>query len=433
MFTDIDDAFSWIESFTNLEKDTRDLKRRYRPDRMRVLLEQFGNPQNTFKVIHTAGSKGKGSVCALLEAALRWGGFKTGIYSSPHIIHYRERIRVDGVPLPDNESIRMIAFIRDHMKELPGGTDPTTFELLTLLGFLLFKEAGCEWVVVETGLGGRLDATNTVMPEAVVLTPVEKEHTQWLGDSLEQIAAEKAGIIKPYKPVFSAPQTDEVKAVFTKTAKDKGAEILFLEEVLDRIDFSDRPGISRYTLIYRNGEELSGELTLPGKIQPWNAALALEVLKSLFPETETQTWLRGFRDAALPARMQILSTSPLRVLDGSHTPRSVALALESFKNWASPEKENVLLFACQDDKDADAMARLLAPEFSRIFITTPGIFKKSHPRQVLDTFKTYKEDCQLEEVPARALDQAAEGGGNLLIMGSFFLAGEILKIYGDKQ
>lgn len=430
MFRDIDEAFSWIESFTNLEKNTKDLKRRYRPDRMRVLLKQFGDPQNSFKIIHAAGSKGKGSVCAFLASALKEGGFKTGLYSSPHVLHYKERIKVDGKPLGDEAYTRMISSIRESMGDLPGGTDPTTFELLTLLGFLLFKEAGCSWAVIETGLGGRLDATNTVAPEAVVLTPIELEHTQWLGNSLELIAAEKAGIIKTGIPVFSAPQEGEAARVFRDKAEEMEAELLFLDDRIERIDFSQETGFSRYTIVCRDGGSLTGELTMAGEIQAWNAALALEVLTRLFPDRDRSLWLKGFRNTSLPARMQLLSEKPLCILDGSHTPRSVSLALESFLT-ISGEKAKVLLFACQDDKDADGMARLLAPEFGHVIITTPGYFKKSDPAKVYEAFYRYNRDCLLISEPAEALETAESYGEDLLITGSFFLAGEILKIHGE--
>ncbi len=432
MFRDIDEAFAWIESFTNLEKSTKDLKRRYRPERMQVLLEQFGNPQNHFKVIHTAGSKGKGSVCALLASALKEAGFNTGLYSSPHVLHYRERIRVNGVSLPDESYIRMITSIHDSLGDLPGATDPTTFELLTLLGFLLFREEACEWAVIETGLGGRLDATNTVIPEAVVLTPVELEHTQWLGNSLKEIATEKAGIMKKGKPVFSSEQQNEVAAVFRDRAQKTESKILFLEDRIRKIDFKQEPGISSYTWYYRDGHVLSGELTLSGRIQAWNAALALEVLVSLYPDRDRTVWLKGFKKAQLPARMQLLSSSPLRILDGSHTPRSTTLALESFFSMSSQERDKILLFACQDDKDINELARLLAPEFSEIVITTPGFFKKSDPDMVYQTFLKYSRKCRLERDPAAAYDLAMRTDKDLLIMGSFFLAGEILKIIGEK-
>ena len=432
MFSSIDEAFEWIESFTNLEKNAKDLKRRYRPDRMQALLEQFGNPQYDFKVIHAAGSKGKGSVCALLSSALTEGGFKTGFYSSPHVLHYKERIRVNGTSLPDENYVRMISFIRDSISSLPGNTDPTTFELLTLLGFLLFQEEGCDWAVVETGLGGRLDATNTVLPDAVVLMPVELEHTQWLGNSLKAIAAEKAGIIKAGRPVFSALQEPVVREVFRKHAEEKKSELVFIDERLDRIDYIQEKGFSRYTLVYRDGHLLKGELSMVGKIQAWNAALALEVLMSLYPEMDSSLWLQGFHKAQLPARMQILSLNPLRILDGSHTPRSTGLALEGFLSMADAVDNKVLLFACQDDKDVEAMSSLLAPEFSRIIITSPGFFKKSDPTRVYKSFKEKNTCTQLISDPAEALSDAEAEASALLILGSFFLAGEILKIYGEE-
>jgi len=388
MFSDVDDAFNWIESFTNLEKSTKDLKRKYRPERMSVLLDYFGNPQNSFKSIHLAGSKGKGSTSALLSAALTEGGFRTGLYTSPHVLHYKERIQINGKELADSEYMETAAFIRSHLSaDLPGGTEPTTFELLTLMGFLLFQKHKCEWCVIETGLGGRLDATNAVMPEAVLLTPIEKEHTQWLGNDLLSIAAEKAGIIKPGKPVFSAPQHPEVENLFRQRAGELASSFTILSDIIEKIESDITVSGTRFNISYKKGRaSLSGELSLIGQIQAWNTALALEALEAILPEVKTAVWLKGFRKAVLPARMEILSTAPLIVCDGAHTPRSVSMAMTTFSELTRDCDRTTLLFACQDDKEIEEIAPLLSDHFSRIIITTPGYFKKSNPFRIYEVF-----------------------------------------------
>lgn len=433
-FKTIDDAFSWIESFTNLEKDTREIKRFYRPERMVDVLEHFGNPHLACRVIHTAGSKGKGSTSVLLASALTMNGWKTGLFTSPHVLHYRERIQIDSSPLEDQKYMDCISSIKQGLDiRLPGGDDPTTFELLTLLGFMLFKQEGCDFCVIETGLGGRLDATNAVKPLASVLTPIEMEHTQWLGNTLEAIAGEKAGIIKPDTPVFSAPQKSNVETVFRQIASEKNAPLKILNEEIESIDSTVTAGGTAYVIKFNNGEQIKGTLALRGHIQAWNAALAFTVLRTLFPEVDQSVWLKGFSTAFLPGRVEILSSDPLVVLDGSHTPRSVALALESFNEISKKTSDSVLLFGCQDDKDAGAMAAVLSPAFKNIVITTPGFFKKSSPRRVFEAFSSLRDGCILEEDPAKALKLALEYKSDVLILGSFILAGAVKELYGVQK
>jgi dihydrofolate synthase/folylpolyglutamate synthase len=428
-FSDIDDAFQWIESFTNLEKNTKDLKRKYRPDRMVTLLEHFGNPHKSFKIIHIAGSKGKGSTSVLLASALIQKGFKTGLYTSPHVLHYKERIQVNGSVLPDEQYIQGINSMREGLHlELPGHTKPTTFELLTLLAYLIFQQQGCHWCVLETGLGGRLDATNTVYPEAVVLTPIEKEHTQWLGEDLLTIAGEKAGIIKENRPVFSSPQKEEVRHLFSQRSNEKNALFHYLPEMVKAIESTVHLGGTAFTITRHQQPPVEGKLSMIGHIQPWNAALALEVLVHLFPGVDTQVWLKGFEKATLPARMEILSQEPLILCDGSHTPKSVEMALKTFMDLTGDYKKRHLLFACQDDKEVADIAQILHESFDSIVITTPGFFKESHPLSVYETFSSLMNQCRMIEDPQKAWQFVLESQGATLILGSFFLAGEIKKI-----
>ncbi len=219
-FADPDDAFAYIESFTNFERRRlTPLDREYRLDRMFSLLEHFGRPHEAFACFHVAGTKGKGSTAAFLAGALRAAGHRTGLYLSPHVSSYNERITIDGdavAPALLTEVASRIAAELDAgaLEDLRGGFGPTTFELLTLLAFLCFRESGCREAVIEVGIGGRLDATNVVTPTASVITPLDLEHTQLLGDTLASIAREKAGIIKPGRPAFVGHQLPEAREVF---------------------------------------------------------------------------------------------------------------------------------------------------------------------------------------------------------------------------
>ena len=230
---DFDSALAYIESFTNLERLPGGSMRPYRLDRMEVLLELFGNPQNKFSSIHISGSKGKGSTGLYIACILNDAGFKTGLYTSPHVHSYRERITRAGEPFPDELLVDLIVTIKQVIEGLPPGAlpgqdKPTTFELLTLLSYLAFARDGVEWAVIETGIGGRLDATNVLSPKATVHTPVELEHTEVLGDTVEKIAAEKAGIIKAGIPAYCGLQRPEALSVFAEKARSVGAPFIEL-------------------------------------------------------------------------------------------------------------------------------------------------------------------------------------------------------------
>ena len=214
-FRTFEQVTAYMESFMNLERRTdRYSNRTYRLDRMQALMEHLGNPQNSYRTIHVAGSKGKGSTASYIAAGLKAAGFVTGLYMSPHVSDYRERFTLAGSFVPDdkliaagNELARSLQDFRFH--DDIGDTDPTTFELYTAFAFLLFRNLGCTWAVIETGLGGRLDATNIIQSDASVITPIELEHTEILGGTIALIATEKSKIIKQNRPSFSAFQNED--------------------------------------------------------------------------------------------------------------------------------------------------------------------------------------------------------------------------------
>lgn len=289
-FSAVEEAFAYLESFTNLERGGGHSVRSYRLDRMHALLDHFGNPDRAFRTIHLAGSKGKGSTATFLASILEEAGRTTGLYTSPHVSDYRERITLAGHFFPETLYVEMVNTIAAHIAELdedalPGRGQPTTFELLTLLGFLAFREWGCEWAVIETGIGGRLDATNVIRPEMCLLTPVELEHTELLGTTLRAIAGEKAGIIKEGVPVFASYQAPEVRDVFAATAALRHAPIRFLADEIDAIDARFDFESTETTLRWRDGRSETFHLSMPGDVQAENAALALLAIRPLRSRT----------------------------------------------------------------------------------------------------------------------------------------------------
>jgi dihydrofolate synthase/folylpolyglutamate synthase len=441
------EAFSWIESFTNLERSSALYSARtYQLDRMRFLVAECGNPQDSFRSVHLAGSKGKGSTAVLMAESLRREGLRTGLYTSPHVVSYLERIRVlparpgsepegpgDELLLAQARRLRALVDALEGKGEEVHGP-PSTFELLTLLAFCAFQEARCEVVVVETGIGGRLDATNVVVPELSVITPIELEHTDVLGDTLRAIAAEKAGIIKPGVPVISAAQASEAEKVLRAVARERGSPITFVGEELTLGAVSSSPSGTRLRLVSRQGEERELRLALLGTHQAENGALAYLGLRRL--GISPAAIEAGFAVAVLPARMELLRAEPPVVLDGAHTPRSVGRVLESFLALFGPQGEAVLLFAAAAGKRVAEMAAILAPAFSVIVVTGTGSLRESAPAEVHRAFGALNPGAELVPDPGQALERAlGHAGGRLplLITGSFYLAGEVRQAWERRE
>ncbi len=434
VFADTAAAFSWMESFTNLEK-IRNMRQRqhYRLDRMRYLLELFGNPHLEPEVVHVAGTKGKGSTAAMIARVLHEAGRRVGLYTSPHVQSYTERIGVgDGaadsaILLDAAEDIRAaVESIRPGT--LPVDETPTTFELLTLLAFMVFHRSGCDTVVAEVGIGGRLDCTNVVSPEACAITPIEMEHADVLGDTIEEIAAEKAGIIKPGVPVYSAAQSPPVRQVLEETARTCQAPLLFVDDQIPIRHVEVTPA-GTWCRLADGGRDISFDLKLPGVFQAENAALAYLTLSRTFRDLPPDCMARGFARATLAGRMEVLrsrTSGRWVVLDGAHTPISVARAAESFLRMFPGG--GVLVFGSVAGKNHEEMAAILAPLFSAVVVSTPNAFKESNPRQVRQSFNRHMDTCLLEPAPCAALRTAcelAEGDQAVFVTGSFYMISEI--------
>ncbi|MDC7223185.1 MAG: Mur ligase family protein [Spirochaetales bacterium] len=428
-----------MESLSNMERSDRDRKRAFRLERMVELCRFFDDPQECCPVIHLAGSKGKGSTGAFLSHILAARGEKVGLYTSPHLIDYRERIQIiepkgkgrfakEGFLLSSMNHIRQ----KLNRAELTGGY-PTTFELLTLLAFLIFREEGCDFVVLETGLGGRLDATNVCRPVLTLITPIEREHCEFLGETLEEIAAEKGGIIKEGIPLVCASQKGSVLTVLEGKAKERNAPFSCLSSLLKdySVSYGDG-GIMKIRYEWAEGLNYPAEAesSLIGPVQAENAALAVAALGILDPDLPHEVIKAGLRRAVLPGRSQILSTDPLIMLDGAHTPRSTEAIRDAFLELTAGLSPRVLIFGCALDKDARAMGEILAGSFDKVIISRPGTFKKSDPPGTAGIFREFAP-CDLMEEPSEAV-QAALGeissGGALLVTGSFYLAGEVFHV-----
>lgn len=405
----------------------------------------MGSPQKKYKIIHLAGSKGKGSTAVFCSRLLESAGQRVGLYSSPHVMDYRERFQC--FPESDASEDRLFdqAKAIDRMLEtltpgtLPGGDVPTTFEILTLLGFLYFASLSCQWVVLETGLGGRLDATNVVDPRAVILTPIELEHCDFLGGTLEAIAREKAGIIKEGTTVLCAPQKEDVKKLFQLNCIEKGADFVYLPDYLKSVKASVTDGGNRISLDWSYKSNENYLLSMLGDHQAWNAALALLTFDRLRKMNEISSPLKhqnkfeALIAANLAGRGQLISGAPKILLDGAHTAASLTTISECSEQLSGDKR--MLLFGCAIDKDSLSMARHLKGKWDRIIITTPGTFKVSDPTAVAQEFRQEGWPVHLELETEKAWELAIQKAGNdglIVVAGSFYLVGLVSEYLADQ-
>ena len=445
----VEELFAYFGSFVNFEQKQKQTIREYRLDRMRQLLEFFGNPQQQLKVIHIAGSKGKGSTALYIASGLEALGYTSGLYSSPHISNYRERITQAGrffdSELYLNVGLRIKAALPIfNQTVLSGESEPTAFELFTLYAFLLFVEAGCSYAVIETGIGGRLDATNVVTPQASVITSIELEHTDILGSTLEQIAAEKAGIIKPGAPVFVSRQKQNVLDVIRSRAEQVDSRLYYFPDYPAEFAAGvDARGTHLYLRWRADGRVkaqdapqptavIELDLAMQGEVQAENAALALTVLRELLPErcasSQFEAMLHAVASASLPGRMELRSQNPPILLDGAHTPISVRRSIATFQRIYGTD--GVCIFGSVEGKDTAGMAAAVADAFSDIIISRPGTFKANSPEEVAKIFRTAAPKAELhieaEDALRRAL--ALADGRPILVTGSFYMVAEIRRL-----
>jgi dihydrofolate synthase/folylpolyglutamate synthase len=374
---------------------------------IRRLLDALGFDGSRQRFIHVAGTNGKGSVCAMLDAVCRAHGIRTALYTSPHLVNFRERIRIGGAMISENETAAGLTKIRDII----GGweTHPTFFEIATTLALDYFQNENADVVILETGLGGRLDATNVVTPRVSVITPIDLDHQAYLGDTLAQIAAEKAGIIKPRIPVVSAPQHVEAAAVLAQTAAEKNAPLAFITEPLENF-----------------------RVNLAGSHQRLNAALALASLRAAKIEVPPDAIRRGLNEVEWPGRFQILGTrnpelgTPI-VLDGAHNEAAAQRLVLTWGEVFGDERPAVILGVLAD-KDVTGVCRALLPlaaEFIACPVNSP---RTAPPQEIARILRSLDAGavCRIAESLAHAIALAAAKPRPILITGSLFLVGETL-------
>ena len=382
------------------------------------LLHRIGDPQDSFRKIHVAGTDGKGSTSEMISSILRTSGVRTGLYTSPHIIEFNERISVDGEDISDDELKIMISVIKPVVEDMrEDGMQCTFFEVTTALAFLYFKEKDVEYAVIEVGMGGRFDATNVIVPDVSIITRISMEHTEYLGDTIEKIAGEKAGIIKPGVPVVTVNEGAPLD-VITAKASDTGSEVIRVKAPEEVSVFPDRT-----EFVYRGKRYSVG---IPGRYQAENAAMAVEAVSCLqFPERFTENIAEGLEKARWPCRMQKLDDMPI-ILDVTHT-RAGSEALA--ENIAEIYGKVTVVFGVLSDKDIDGIARSISAIASKIIVTTPISDRSADIKAVENAVMRYSDDVMVVEPINDAFDKAMEMRGDevILITGSFIMAEDALK------
>lgn len=408
------------------------------PEHTRELLSRLGNPQEGIKIIHVAGTNGKGSVCAYLNAMLLAGGKKTGLFTSPHLVRINERFQINGEDVSDEQFLDAFLKVEKAAKEYEaeGEGHPSYFETLFLMGMLIFKEAGVEYLVMETGLGGRLDATNVVeKPLACIITSISRDHTEYLGDTLEAIAGEKAGIIKAGVPVIYDASQPGPASVIAAKAKEMGSPAWPMEPSFYEMKTQSREGIT-FTFAYPGGEK--AELVIPyvAKYQMMNASLAFYTMHILqdVHDIPKNVLAEGLSKIKWPCRMEM--AAPGVIIDGAHNEDGIAQFV-STAGYFAKENEITILFTAVADKHYHEMIGEICEGIHPSHVVATQIDgSRVVPAEVLaeDFRKAGCTDvCAKPEIGA-AYEKALgkKGSGMLFCVGSLYLAGE-LKAYLAKR
>jgi dihydrofolate synthase/folylpolyglutamate synthase len=440
-----DEALAYWYSRVNYEQKTPQAGD-FKLDRMRALMRFLGDPHERLRIVHVAGSKGKGSTSAMLAAILRHAGYRVGLFTSPHLVRVEERMQVDGVSVTPDELSVLLGDVRAAVEA--GRLEPTFFEVATAVGFLHFVRRRVDVAVIEVGLGGRLDSTNVCQPLVAIITSISHDHTQMLGTELSSIAAEKAGIVKPGRPVVSGVTTPEARSVIERVCRERHAPLQqlgidFLYEYepgfVDENELREprvRVLSTQYSVLSTAGQARSSpswlELGLLGEHQAANAALAVAVVQLLREQglhIADPAVAEGLARVDWPARLEVVGRRPFVVLDCAHNVAS-ALALVQTLTSSFPATPSFLIFAASGDKDLAGMFQVLAPHFQHIYLTSYTTSTRAVPPERLAEILRVVTDVSYSICPTSvgAWDSArvqACPNDLICITGSVFLAGEL--------
>jgi dihydrofolate synthase/folylpolyglutamate synthase len=419
-------------------------------DNSRKLMDMLGEPQRSFRSVHIAGTNGKGSTAKAIASILQSNGLKVGLYSSPHLVSFTERIRINNSPITESEVISLTSHIRGMLSGK--AIQPTFFEFVTAMAFYYFAREKVDWAIVEVGMGGRLDATNVLLPDVSVITNIGIEHTEFLGESLRDIAKEKAGIIKPSTPLVTATNRLEALNILEKTAQACSAEMhLFGREFKGTLVFMDSEHIvfdykglkPPYTqpLIYSEYHKLS--IPASGKYQLYNASLALRVCEILaqrgFPVSE-QSMRHGLSQLHFEGRLELISSMPPLIIDSAHNPDASHALAETLKQ-VFPSRKIILIAGMMKDKDIPGILKPLIQITDTIIVTKPKGERAAPPEKLDQTItllasegniNTHSLSVSKTQSVAEAVKLAQrlwQEDAIILVTGSFYTTGEVKELF----
>jgi len=426
-------AVDYILSFADYERMPRsavvfDLRRIER------LLARMSNPQNAAKTVHIAGTKGKGSTAAMLASILKQSGYRTGLYTSPHLLSIRERIQVDGQQISEDEFARLTGRIKPEVEAVNTSGDPgemTTYEILTALAFMYFQDRGVAYQVLETGLGGRLDATNVVQPEVCVITSISYDHMDVLGNTLAEIAREKAGIIKSGSIVVTAPQIPEAMNVLEDVCRQQEVKLVRVGSDVSWRRKSVSPEKQSFQLMGLKGD-YNVEIPLLGEHQLENAATAITAAETLTGRgavITAEAITSGIAGVNWPGRLQVLRRKPWVIVDGAHNGDSVRRLVTALRQYFMFEKA-VVIFGASSDKNIAAMVAGLKTFPDKVIVTS-----SHHPRavaveQMVEEFSRENTIPEVSANVASAVEKALSLAGPADLVcatGSLFLVAEVME------
>ena len=426
----LDYLYSFVDY--SLKHSSELAKAEFNLDRMFALMEALGNPQKQYPVIHVAGTKGKGSVSALCASVLRAGGYKVGLYTSPHLLDYCERIQVNGEPISHETLISLVEEIKSAVAQIP---KLTTFEITTALGFLAFAKQGCTAAVIEVGLGGRLDATNVVTPAVSVITSLSYDHMAVLGDTLAKIAGEKAGIIKPGVPVVSSPQKDEALEVVERVASKMNVPLTLVgRNVRYEPLTSSLDGQTLRLFDSHQPAPITLSLALLGRHQLENAATAYAALRASGLELSVEALQTGFSQVQWRARFEVARRDPPVIFESAHNQDSFAKLRETLEEHF-PGKLAYLIFGASEDKNIPGMFAEMKPKIKKLIVT-----RADHPRALeVEKIIELAEQAGIESEAVspvksalvRALELSSKDGSIVLSAGSMFVTAEVMQAWNQ--
>jgi dihydrofolate synthase / folylpolyglutamate synthase len=440
-------ALDYLYSFVDysLKKADQLAAANFDLDRMRALLAALGNPQDAYPTIHVAGTKGKGSTSAFCAAALQASGRKVGLYTSPHLQDFCERIQINGEPVSHTELVELIEIVKPEVAKIPL---MTTFEITTALGFLHFARRKADAAVIEVGLGGRLDATNVITPRVSVITALSYDHMAILGDTLGKIAGEKAGIIKPGIPVVSSPQKQEALEVLEKVAAERGCKLTLVgREVtyspgthsLKGQDFSIQQSVHSQHNTSISIQYATFCLPLLGLYQVENATTAYVALKKSGFNLSDAEIAQGFAEVRWPCRFEIANhANPIVIFDSAHNEDSFLRLAQTLEEYF-PGRKVTLIFGVSEDKQIAAMLGAIKSKLSHLIVTRADHPRALEPEKIIETVNSgsimrpspnqpnveIEAAAPIETALARALEIARNNGSIVLSAGSMFVTAEV--------